>query len=452
METKRLVEQVKRNLERFPEDFMFQLSRDEAAALRSQIATSNVGRGGRRYAPYVFTEQGVAMLSGVLRSKRAIAVNIEIMRAFVELRRDASSYTAIEKRLEQIELEIGARLSEHDERLEPDLQSAAGVDGAAAPTEAAGRIQAAGGRLLVGSLGKNRLISEGKASTTDGDAAAVAAAKVAAVRDDPTERLALASSTYKGPTGDAPRHLPFRRAAMSFMRWEAQRGVLNALDAEPPGSRWWRAMNERLLRDGCEAVERAGGRGGRGSTPMIELWDAFVEKPTARTWYRAHNASIVAAYLDHRDLAEKESRTERFFLNVVLARVLYAHALVAAPRLALGRMALCGRPLGDPRLGMAGVFLSMGRVLPNRYPVDDALEVYLRAEHTFGRILDYAVIQPRLHRLYDWSASELGRPEISDLVVDGTPAYAWSPDERKEWEPPPLSVTARAMKIATAPR
>jgi phage regulator Rha-like protein len=113
VETKRLVEQVKRNLDRFPEDFMFQLNKEETAALRSQIATSNTGRGGRRYAPYVFTEQGVAMLSSVLRSKRAIAVNIEFMRAFVELRRIASSYAAIENRLEQIERGVG----EHDEQL-----------------------------------------------------------------------------------------------------------------------------------------------------------------------------------------------------------------------------------------------------------------------------------------------------------------------------------------------
>jgi ORF6N domain len=115
--TRRLVEQVKRNLDRFPEDFMFQLSKDETAALRSQIATSNSGRGGRRYAPYVFTEQGVAMLSGVLRSKRAVAVNIEIMRAFVELRRVAGSFQELQKRLDQMELDIGARLSEHDEQL-----------------------------------------------------------------------------------------------------------------------------------------------------------------------------------------------------------------------------------------------------------------------------------------------------------------------------------------------
>lgn len=114
VETKRLVEQVKRNIERFPADFMFQLDKSEVGALRSQIATSSAGgRGGRRYAPYVFTEQGVAMLSGVLRSKRAVAVNIEIMRAFVELRRAAGSNVELEQRLERIECDIG----KHDEQL-----------------------------------------------------------------------------------------------------------------------------------------------------------------------------------------------------------------------------------------------------------------------------------------------------------------------------------------------
>jgi hypothetical protein len=84
--TKRLNEQVKRNRSRFPDDFTFQLTPDEVDTLRSQIATSKSGRGGRRYAPYVFTEQGVAMLSTVLNSERAIRGNIEIMRAFVRLR------------------------------------------------------------------------------------------------------------------------------------------------------------------------------------------------------------------------------------------------------------------------------------------------------------------------------------------------------------------------------
>ena len=84
--TKRLNEQVRRNRERFPSDFAFQLTRQELANLRSQLATSNSGSGGRRYLPLVFTEQGVAMLSSVLRSKTAITVNIAIMRAFVQVR------------------------------------------------------------------------------------------------------------------------------------------------------------------------------------------------------------------------------------------------------------------------------------------------------------------------------------------------------------------------------
>jgi hypothetical protein len=283
-------------------------------------------------------------------------------------------------------------------------------------------------------------------------AAARAAVQVAAVRDDPGARLALAGDTYHGPAGRAPRHRPFRRAALSFMRWEAHRGVLNPLDADPPGSPWWRALNERLLRDGCEAVSRAGGLGGPPSSESIALWDEFVVRPTAANWYRAHNASIVGAYLDHRDLAERESRAERFFLNVVLTRVLYAHALVAAPRLALGRFGPVGRALGDPRLGMAGIFLSMRRVLPDRYPTDAELESYLQTEQTFGRMLDYAVIQPRIQRLYDWSAAELERPEVADLASDGVPVYAWSPEDRREWAAPPLPLAARALRAAATPR
>ena len=200
-------------------------------------------------------------------------------------------------------------------------------------------------------------------------AVATATAQVAAVRDDPAARLALMAQVFRGPTGRAPRHLPFRRAALSFMRWQAGRGVLDPLDASPPGSAWWRAVNECLLRDGCETVALLGGLDGEPSSPAVRLWLEFAARPTGRNWYRAHNASIVAAYLEHRELAEAEGEPERFFMNVALLRVLYAHALGAAPRLALGRLAPLGRVLGDPRLGMAGVFLSLRRVLPDRYPL-----------------------------------------------------------------------------------
>jgi hypothetical protein len=283
----------------------------------------------------------------------------------------------------------------------------------------------------------------------DRSAAAWAAVQVAAVRDDPAARLALIARTYHGPAGRAPRHLPFRRAALSFMRWQAHRGVLNPLDASPPGSVWWRAINERLLRDGCEAVALVGGLAGQPSSRTVRLWLAFVATPTARNWYRAHNASIVGAYLEHRGLAEPESAPERFFMNVALARVLYAHALVATPRLALGRFAPLGRLLGDPRLGMAGAFLSLGRVLPNRYPLARDVETYIGAEHHLGRMLDYAVIAPRAQRLYEWSAEELREPRLLELVRDGNPIYAWPFEERHVWRATHMPVAARVLERAT---
>jgi hypothetical protein len=282
-------------------------------------------------------------------------------------------------------------------------------------------------------------------------AVASADAAVAAVRDDPAARLALMARLFRGPTGNAPRHVPFRRAALSFMRWQAERGLLNPLEATTPGSVWWRAMNERLLRDGCEAVALLGGSAGEPSSPAVRLWLGFGSKPTGRNWYRAHNASIVGGYLEHRDLAEAENAPERFFMNVALARVLYAHALVGSPRLALGRVAPLGR-IGDPRLGIAGVFLSLRRVLPNHYPLTREVEHYLADEQRVGRLLDYAVIVPRLQRLYEWSARELDEMRLLELVRDGNPVYAWPFERRDVWRTPTRPRAARVLERATRAR
>ena len=112
-----LVQAVKRNSSRFPPDFMFQLTATERAVLRSQSVISTPSRGGRRYMPYVFTEQGVAMLSSVLASERAIAVNIEIMRAFVRMRELLASNKALAHRIDELEARIEKKLATHDEAI-----------------------------------------------------------------------------------------------------------------------------------------------------------------------------------------------------------------------------------------------------------------------------------------------------------------------------------------------
>ncbi len=112
VETRSLVQAVKRNNERFPPDFMFQLSQEEFESLRSQIVISK-GKGGRRYFPYVFTEQGVAMLSSILRSERAIRVNIAIMRVFVRLRQMMVTHKVLAEKLGELE----ERIQDHDEQI-----------------------------------------------------------------------------------------------------------------------------------------------------------------------------------------------------------------------------------------------------------------------------------------------------------------------------------------------
>ena len=112
-----LIQAVKRNIRRFPADFMFQLTDAEWTVLRSRIVISSSGHGGRRYAPYVFTEQGVAMLSSVLASEQAIAVNIEIMRAFVKLRELLVSNKELARRFTELEARLDKKLTEHDQAI-----------------------------------------------------------------------------------------------------------------------------------------------------------------------------------------------------------------------------------------------------------------------------------------------------------------------------------------------
>jgi hypothetical protein len=141
---------------------------------------------------------------------------------------------------------------------------------------------------------------------------------------------------------------------------------------------------------------------------------------------------------------------ERFFLNVALLRVVYAHALAAEPRLALGRFAPLGKLFGDPRRGAVGMFLSIKRVFPERYPLTGAsLDDILAAEHRFLRSVDYGVIGTRIDALYTFAARSLGEPRVEGLVYDGVPAYVWPRDVRAPWLDSGRRVLPRLLAWAT---
>jgi hypothetical protein len=256
---------------------------------------------------------------------------------------------------------------------------------------------------------------------------------VAAVRDDPARRLRLASSFYDDRPGRASIRA-YRRAEVAFMHWQVRRGLLASPDSARPGSQWWRSVNEGLLRDAWEADLLLAGRPGPASRPSVSRWADFLGQPSAVAWYRAHNASVVAGYLEHQQLCAAELPVERFFMNVALGRMLYAHALVASPKLALGRVRAVSRLLGDPRWRGANLFLSLHNILPVWYPLDGVtISEVLAVENYAGRLIDYGVILPRTQALFAFAAADLGEPRLLDLVQDGLPAYAWTNEEQHPW-------------------
>ena len=121
--TKRFNEQVKRNPARFPVDFMFRLSNEEHAALRSQFATSSWGHGGRRYLPYVFTEHGAIMAATILNSPRATEMSVFIVRAFVELREALANHKELAKRVDELESRLGRRIAGQDHTIAGILEA-----------------------------------------------------------------------------------------------------------------------------------------------------------------------------------------------------------------------------------------------------------------------------------------------------------------------------------------
>jgi hypothetical protein len=244
---------------------------------------------------------------------------------------------------------------------------------------------------------------------------------VAAVRDDPQGRLQLLDRAYGSEE-------EWCRAERAFMEWEVRRGVLNPPGQEPPGSAWWRAVNERLLRDVEEArllvsrgTEPAAGRGSA-------WWVSFFQDPGPQSWYRAHNASVIAGYLSAAPLALRETDHEQKLMNLILMRVLYAQLMEEHGPLHPGRLSHIGRLFADPRSFGIGRIVKVPSFYPPHYPLDDAAVDHHRhgwARSVFLTLVDEDMVVPRLEKLYWFVAELLALPRLVHLALRGMPSYPW---------------------------
>lgn len=250
-------------------------------------------------------------------------------------------------------------------------------------------------------------------------AAAEARARVEAVADDPEGRYQLRLAFYEQfgrRWGDAE---------LAFVRWEVDRGVL----APKTGSAWWRHVQAALALASEEAGLRFRGLHPMGGDQAVDAWVRWMRTPTAETWYRAHNTTVVRAYLDAEDLARREVWAEQRFLEIVLYRVLYAASLVdgdtpgclPVPRWLAKRVA-------DPRTASVDVLVHLPDFYPRHYPLTpkDVRHVLHRGfglQVTAERLLDEGLVLPHLHELFDTAASDLGIPELRSLCVGDTPRY-----------------------------
>lgn len=252
---------------------------------------------------------------------------------------------------------------------------------------------------------------------------------VGAVRETPGQRLRLAASGY-------PDHLSaYGQSELRFLQWELDRGVLHP----ESGSPWWRAVNDRLLHDKLEARMLATD-GGLPSTPGAQFWLDFLTTPSPSTWYRAHNRSVVAGYLENPHLAEAEPPAERFMINVMLVRVLLTHTLIERPALALGRFARLGPRLADPRGSSVALFLDLHNVFPEQYPLHDiTIEEIIAAEGRIARVVDYALALPNLFPIYNFAATRLDEPLVETLIADNAFAYGGHTVTAADLQPDRLS-------------
>lgn len=254
-------------------------------------------------------------------------------------------------------------------------------------------------------------------------------AEVDAVADEPEGRLELRKKFYLkyGRADELQMDDPYGygRSELNFMAWEVRRGVLDPVRAVGGGSPWWRGVNGDFLYYSAlaGAAHEAGLATDDGLPEPSVRWVEFITTPSAKAWYRAHNASIVAGYQNRKKEAEAERRAEQIFVNEVLYRLLYAQGLIEGVE--MGRL---GELLAHPGLPSVDVMVHLPDFYPDDYPLSrQDIRHVLHEGHCLGewasRLLDDILIHPQLMRLYGQASDWLPFPPLREYCVDGEPVY-----------------------------
>jgi hypothetical protein len=249
-------------------------------------------------------------------------------------------------------------------------------------------------------------------------------AKVTAVLNDPWGRYALRERFYEKYGYGVDGGPGYGNSELAFLRWEIERGVLAPLDAPKPGSRWWRDVNASLIFDAELAALIYESGEAIAPPPGARRWLDYIREPGERSWYLAHNGSIVTGYLKEVAAARAELDGEQRFMNIVLYRVLFAEAMCAGATF-LGRL---GELLAHPILPAVNIIVDVRDFYPRDYPLtrDDVRNMLGRGDSILDlavRIFDDALILPEATHVYDHAARSLAIPELVALVRDGKPVY-----------------------------
>ena len=246
------------------------------------------------------------------------------------------------------------------------------------------------------------------------------------IKNNPDARLKSREVFYKKyDSTSSEEEYGYGNSELAFLKWELDR-VLRTPNGQQAKSEWWSEINLRFIylsELGAKAKER--GIAKREIPIPSQFWYEFIENPTESSWYKAHNSSIINAYLRHANLAKKESSFEQVFINIVLYRLLFAQAMVEGKDFAFGRL---GKIFANPNGHAVNLITQMEDFYPTNYPmIQDEINDLLGKSHCLSalgmKILDDVIIEPELFQLYQEASKWNKHPKLVSLLVENKPAY-----------------------------